>query len=66
MRKRLGSEAEILNGNGGKPKGMHWATFMRLQARHDAHVNQSLAGAMAKFEVVMDRLDGIKTRLGGL
>lgn len=42
-----GSEAGILNGNGGKPNGMHWATYIRLQARHDAQVNQSLAGMAA-------------------
>ena len=49
LRDRLLWEAGILNGNGIKPKGMHWATFARLQARHDALVNQTLAGVMAKF-----------------
>ncbi|MBS1177027.1 MAG: uncharacterized protein H6R06_1439 [Proteobacteria bacterium] len=33
----------ILNGNGWKPKGMHWRTFERLQASHDADVNAALA-----------------------
>jgi hypothetical protein len=60
IRRRLGWEAGILNGNGGKPKGMHWATFMRLQAVHNAHVNQSLAGMSAKLGLVMDRLGSIK------
>lgn len=27
LRKRLGWEAGILNGDGGKPKGMHWKTY---------------------------------------
>ena len=49
LRDRLQWEAGILNGNGIKPKGMHWATFARLQARHDSLVNQTLAGVMAKF-----------------
>lgn len=49
LRDRLGWEAGILNGNGIKPKGMHWATFERLEAQHDALVNQSLAGMMVKF-----------------
>ena len=57
LRDRLGWEAGILNGNGGKPKGMHWQTFERLQARHDAFVNQSLAGAMAKFGPLRELLD---------
>jgi len=60
IRKRLGWEPGILNGNGGKPKGMHWATFMRLQAVHNVHVNKSLAGMSAKFGLVMDRLGRIK------
>ena len=49
LRDRLKWEPGILNGNGIKPKGMHWATFERLQARHDALVNSTLAGVMTKF-----------------
>ena len=62
--KGVGWEAGILNGNGGKPKGMQWATFMRLQAGHDAHVNQSLAGMAVKMGLVMGRLDRIKRKAG--
>ena len=60
IRKRLGWEPGILNGNGGKPKGMHWATFMRLQTQHDSHVNQALAGMSAKLGLMMNRLGGIR------
>ena len=63
IRKRLGWEAGILNGNGGKPKGMHRATFLRLQAAHDRHVNQSLAGMAAKLGLVMGRLEGVKSKV---
>ncbi len=49
LRVRLQWEAGILNGNGNKPKGMHWATFERLEHEHDALVNQTLVGVMAKF-----------------
>ncbi len=35
IRKRLGWEAGILNANGGKPKGMHWETYLRLKNDHD-------------------------------
>lgn len=49
LRNRLKWEPGILNGNGIKPKGMHWTTFERLQTRHDALVNQTLVGVMAKF-----------------
>jgi hypothetical protein len=42
LRKRLGWEVGILNSDGGKPKGMHWATFHRLKAEHDRLVQISL------------------------
>jgi len=43
----LGWEPSILNGDGWKPKGIHWSTFERLTARHDAFVQISLAGMAA-------------------
>lgn len=49
IRSRLGWKPGILNHNGDKPKGMHWNTFYRLQAEHDALVEKSLCGLMAKF-----------------
>lgn len=42
LRKKLGWEAGILNGSGGKPKSMHWTTFLRLKIRHDAWAQISL------------------------
>ena len=45
IRARLDWEQGILNPKGWmKPKGMHWRTFERLDAKHDALVTQSLAG----------------------
>ena len=41
LRKRMGWEAGILNGSGGKPKGMHWKTYQRLKDHHDALVQVS-------------------------
>ena len=55
---RLKWEPGILNGNGIKPKGMHWTTFERLQTRHDALVNQTLAGVMAKFGPLREMMGG--------
>lgn len=49
IRRRLGWEPGILNGSGLKPKGMHWSTFERLQARHNAHVHAALAGTVVKL-----------------
>jgi hypothetical protein len=47
-----------LNGEGIKPKGMHWLTYERLKARHDDYVNKSLAGALAKFGLLRGSMDG--------
>ena len=58
LRDRLQWEAGILNGNGIKPKGMHWTTFERLEAEHDALVDQSFAGIMAKFGPLRELMEG--------
>jgi len=49
VRSRLGWEPGILNGNGWKPKGMHWKTFDRLTAEHDRLVNRSMRAIALKF-----------------
>lgn len=40
--------------------GSVWRQRVCVQARHDVHVNQSLAGMSAKFGLLMGRLTGIK------
>jgi hypothetical protein len=52
LRDRLHWEPGILNGNGLKPKGMHWRTFERLQDEHDVHVNTALSGMAAKLRLL--------------
>lgn len=59
LRDRLGWVAGILNDAGDKPKGMHWQTFWRMQASHDAHVIRALAGMSAKLGLTVARLDRI-------
>lgn len=56
IRRRLGWVPGILNGNGLKPKGMHWRTFERLQREHDAHVTAALAGMATKLGLLQGRL----------
>lgn len=51
IRDKLNWEPGILNGNGWKPKGMHWRTFEKLQAEHDRHTQQAFAGIMARFKI---------------
>ena len=43
IRKRLGWKPGILNGVGGKPKGMHGRTFQRLMCEHDVLADVALA-----------------------
>lgn len=59
IRARLKWDAGILNGNGRKPKGMHWRTFDRLKAEHDAFVSASLAGMAKRLGLFEDRLEAI-------
>ena len=59
IRVRLGWEPGILNGEGGKPKGMHWRTFNRLSAEHDAFANASWAGMAERLGLMNRRLVGL-------
>lgn len=63
IRDRLGWVPGILNGNGGKPKGMRWKTFQRLTAEHDAFVRESLAGMAKRFGLLQERFDGMEHAL---
>lgn len=58
IRARLGWEPGILNGNEWKPKGMHWRTFDRLAAEHDAFVGESLAGVSRRLGINLFRKIG--------
>ncbi len=59
IRERLKWDAGILNGNGWKPKGMHWRTFERLRAEHDAFVSASLAGMAKRLGLFENRLEAM-------
>lgn len=54
IRRRLGWKPGLANPIGDKPKGMHWRTYERLKAEHDAFANTSWAG-MAKWLGLMKR-----------
>jgi hypothetical protein len=59
IRDRLEWEPGILNGEGDKPKGMHWRTYQRLTIEHDAHVGISL-------NLMQQWMRMIGTKLGGI
>jgi hypothetical protein len=41
----------FVNGNGWKPKGVHWRTFERLRAEHDKHAGLFMARTMSRFKI---------------
>lgn len=65
IRRRLGWKAGIANPEGGKPKRMHWRTFERLKAEHDAFANASWAGMAERLGLMNRRLAGIEKKLNG-
>jgi hypothetical protein len=49
---RLGGDAEYYDEFPGKPKGMHWRTYLRLEREHAGMlgaVDDGLAAIMARF-----------------
>jgi hypothetical protein len=46
-----------LNGDGSKPKGMHWKTYQRLKSHHDALVQVSLHDIGRKLGFLHKLLD---------
>lgn len=44
IRRKLGWKVGILNPKGDKPPGMHWKTYQRLVAQHDAYAQVALNG----------------------
>lgn len=64
IRRRLGWPVGILNATPGtKPKGMHWRTFWRLNAEHDALVGAALAGMSEHLGIMERRLDSTRRAL---
>ena len=59
LRDRLGWIPGVIHGAGDKPKGMHWRTFWRMQAGHDANAMQALGGMRVKLGKALARLDRI-------
>lgn len=56
IRSRLGWGAGIINGDGEKPKGMHWATFNKYKLRHRQQVRYVFA-ALAALRPYRSMLD---------
>lgn len=59
IRRRLDWEPGVLNGNGGKPKGMHWKTYWRLFSQQNQAQGEVLAGIATKLGLLRERLGDI-------
>jgi hypothetical protein len=57
IRQRLGWEPGIANPEGDKPKGMHWRTFDKLSAQHDAFAHASWMGMAARLGMLEKWMD---------
>ena len=60
IREQLGWPPGILNGPGGKPRGMHRSTYNRLFAEHEASFGTSLAGMAKRLGMLRGRLEDIE------
>ena len=58
LRKRLSWDIGILNGTGGRPKGMHWVTYQRLKVEHDRLAQISLRDIAQKLGCFDRLLEG--------
>ena len=56
IRRRLGWKPGIANLEGNKPRGMHWCTFERLKARHDAFADKSWNWMAQRLRILEQRL----------
>ena len=56
LKGKLKWEPGLYNPNGYKPNGMHWKTFSRLQAEHDAMVKTGLEGSLATLKRLTRKL----------
>ena len=61
LRKQLGWPPGVAHGHGGKPKGMHWATYRRLRDAHDHYAAMALVGLAGN----LDALEFKVARLAG-
>lgn len=57
LRRRLKWEPGILNGEGIKPKGMHWRRYERLRSEHNAYAIASIAEMRLRYRAISDELE---------
>ena len=60
VRDKLGWPRGILNPSGGKPKGMHWKTYLRLVSQHTAYSSRALTFMGASLKSLSSKLKAIR------
>ncbi|MNI85766.1 hypothetical protein D3C73_1427880 [compost metagenome] len=60
IREKLGWKPGILNGDGVKPKGMHWKTYTRLKTEHMECVVATLMAMEDRYEMFERELASIE------
>jgi len=63
IRAKLNWQTGLLNEQCGKPKGMHWKTYVRLMTKYRDDVNQTMLGMNAKMELLTKRIGALCDRL---
>jgi hypothetical protein len=60
VKKRLGWPMGALNNTGGRPKGMHWSTYMRLMREHNARLEVTLEYLGHSLDRISGKLNRIR------
>ena len=63
IRERLGWKPGILNGEGSRPKGMHWKTYERLLMEYRDLAQVGMAGLMESLEPCNRKLEQLQKRI---
>jgi hypothetical protein len=63
IRAKLGWGGGLLCGDGCKPKGMHWRTYLRLVEHCDQLSNLSLLGLMQRLNLAQNMIDRLQEEL---
>jgi len=60
LRERMGWVPGIAHPPGGKPKGMHWKTYLRLMNEYHRHVSRAVTDSAAMLERIKGNLNRMK------